>query len=1073
MPSFNRYYNIASSVSRDLSPSNYSWDTVVVQSGRPILDADLNLIQGAGEYNRVLLSGNTLPSGFIRGQGTDAALDDYDFPLPGGLLPANSFTLPRLLAMVAGMPVVVEYTATTTADANVVVLPAPTAATGVPPDIKRTDFVFLEVWRAQVAPSPRAYGWVEVNAPQVLAPGSTVTIDTTAVGGGAVVLTAVAGAPAVGQFQIGANSVLTAANLAAAINDPANGLDPYVTGNHHSSPIVQITATAGGVLSNGITLAESTAGVELTLSGPTLTGGATRPNKPTDDTIYIHGNVSSPGGVSLPDDLVDPVLNVETTQRIQVQYRLRVYGSVLLGVNPKTQPDGFSNTAVLAQGTQVAPVATYPFVPADNTSITANSDATAYGFVDNGLYIAGDGSSTAATALGTVDGFVYAIPVCMVFRRNNATLTGGFDPDTNANGGISGTHGGFNNTHLSNAGPVAIAAGESDRPDGLFCDWIAESDVLDLRRHVTPPGYDFASELRYQTQSLLDQSTLTWQVDSSDMVNMSTGSAGQSTTPMICDEVARSTDPASNIAGTRIRTFDHIARRFGSQSVVERTMFEIVPNAGPYPPGITVTNSGTGWCEGDSVALDFTLLDPSSLQDWSTGTGAVTVDGTWPTDTRVTDVLTVYHDDGHSAVPVDQRVQLSSVTGMGTTTVTITLDYNPQTVDAGAGVVLVDVAAGVTGSQRRIFLEIEVTYPTGSGLQKTPRTPLAPTATTGYVPYNGGAIVEQDPTQRPTEMDLVWVPNPKFRPPFREVLLDQKSKLVVDSVVTRDATTMYPPRRTQTLTGMLVNGGAPASVTLGSSERKVVLGIPAVGAQVPVPLSYVTQDPIPDSGTGYRLDVYYNTTAPQTCGVQAGAIPLTLLPMDLPLVPLSVSNHLWTGQTSAGSTELSFPYGAPLDSIPTPDLGLGYPMEWYFSATADISISDFNADTGSLTLHSMVPLDGSNVIYLGSNTAGRGTTIDPEFRAHYDYANHLGYKPTAVSQPLSGSVRHKVFTTILARSKERTLLFRKGELLLVVFTRFAELDAANKMILADPAVGTPMSVAAVYRTRNLLLTPGN
>ena len=1071
MPSFNRYYNVASSVSRDLSPSNYAWDAVVVQSGRPILDAELNLVQGASEYNRVLLSGSTLPSGFIRGQGVSSALDDYEFYLPGGGT-ANSFGLPRLLATVAGMPVVVEYSNTTTADANLVTLSGPPTSSGAPPDIKRTDFVFLEVWRAQVAPSPRAYGWVEIVTPQVLTAGSTVTIDTTAVGGGPVVLTAIVGVPAAGQFAIGANSNVTAANLATAINDPANGLTPYVTANSHSSPLVQITAAAGGTASNGITLAESTGGVQMAVSGPTLSGGASRPNKPTDDTVYIHGNVTAPTAVCLPDDMVDPVLNMETTQRVQVQYRIRVYGNALNGVNPKTQPDGFSNPSVLAQGTQGAPVAGYPFVPADNSTVSANSDATAYGFVDNGLYIAGDGSSVAAAALGTADGFVYAIPVCMVFRRNDASLTGGFNPTGNANGGISGTHGGFSNTHLSTA-PVAIAAGESDRPDGLFCDWIASTDILDLRRHVTPPGYDFASELKYQTQSLLDQSTLTWQVDASDMVTMAGGSGGQSTTPMVCDEIARATDPAAGVAGTRINTFDHIARRFGSQSVVERAMFEVLPNGGPYPPGISVTNSGTGWCEGDAITLNFALLDPSSLQDWSSGTGAVTVAGTWPAGTRVTDVLTVYHDDGHSAVPVDQQVQLSGVTGMGTTSVTVTLDYNPQAVDAGVGTVLTDVAAGTTGSRRRIFLELEVTYPTGVGLQKTPRAPLVPSPSSGYTAYDGGSVVEQDPSQRPTEMDPSWVPHPRFRPPFREVLLDQKSQIVVDNVVTRTPTLAVPPRRTQTLTGLLINGAPAASASIGSSSREITLGVAAAGQQVPVALSYVTQDPIPDTGTGYRLDVYYNTTAPQTCGVQAGMIPSSLLPTELPLELLSVSNHVWTGQTGAGSTELAFPYAVPLDAIAAPTVALGYPKEWYFAATADISVADFNADTGSLTLHSMVPMDGSNVMTLGSNTAGRGPAIDPEFRVYYDYANHQGYKPTAMAQPLSGPVRHKVFTTALARSKQHTRLFREGELLLVVFSRFAELDADNKVMLADPSLGGVRSVAAVYRTRNLLLTAGN
>lgn len=1070
MPLFNRYLNlpaIPSSVSRDLTPAEYSWDTVVYQSGRPILDAELNLPQDAQDYNRVLLAGQTLPSGFIRGQGTLSSFSDYVFGSPPGV-PANSFGISRLLASVAGMPVVIDYTASITANTNYVTLPVANVGTGLPGDIKRTDFVFLEVWRAQVAPSPRAYGTVEVLSPLA---GDQITIDASGLptpGPGPIAFIANT------DFAIGINDTVTAANLAAAIN--ASALYPnYVAANSHSSTIVTLTATFGGVDGNLIALTSS-AGT-LILSAPTLLLGDDRPNKPTQDTIYRHGNVGSPSGVDLTDNLVDPILNIESTQRVQVQYRLRVYSSALLGVNPKTSPDGFSNTAVLAQGAQVAPVPLYPFVPADNATVTASSSATAYGFVDNGLYIAGDGSSAAATALGTADGFVYAIPVCFVFRRNNASGVGGFDPANNANGALSVSHVGFTNTHLDNTSAVAIAAGESDRPDGLFHDVIDASDILDLRRHVTPPGYDFASELKAQTQSLLDATNHTWQVDASDMGTIGSGSGGQATTPMVCDEIGRT---PSGTRGDNIRVFDHIARRFASQPVVERVIFEVMPNAGPYPPGFTVVQSGpAGWCEGDTIAIDFTALDPSSLQDWTTGGGAVTVAGNWPVGTRVTDVLTSYHDDGHSTVPVDQTVQFSSVTGVGTTTVTVTLDYNPQAVDVGGGTVLVDVNAGLVGSVRRVFLELEVTYPTGAGLTRTPIAPLTPSVTSGYLPYDGGAVVEFDATNRPGEMVPTWVPHPRFRPPFREVLLDQASgdpanpaNVVTDTLVTRTTTTVHTPRRIQTLTGLLANGVAPASATLGSSEREITLAA-AVTGQVPVAVAYYAQDPIPDAGTGYELDVYYRMTAPQTCGVQAGAIPANLLPQGLVLEPLSVSNQVWTAQTGAGSTELAFPYAAPLDPIPTCVDGSGLPKDWYFAATATVSVTDFSAETGSLTLHSMVPMDGSNTITLGSSAVGRGTLVDGEFRALYDYANHLGYKPTAMAQPLSGAARHKVFTTVLARSTQRTLLFRKGELLLIVIARSAELDSNNKVILADSAPSFSFTVASVYRTKNLLLTAGN
>jgi hypothetical protein len=164
--------------------------------------------------------------------------------------------------------------------------------------------------------------------------------------------------------------------------------------------------------------------------------------------------------------------------------------------------------------------------------------------------------------------------------------------------------------------------------------------------------------------------------------------------------------------------------------------------------------------------------------------------------------------------------------------------------------------------------------------------------------------------------------------------------------------------------------------------------------------------------------------------------------------------------------DLAFPYAVPLDSIPVVTV-----PEWYFAATATISVSDFNADTGVLTLHSMVPMDGTAPLTLGD--AGRPPLVDFEFRAYYDFVNAGGYKSTVMAQPLSGSARHKVFTTMLARVTDRTLLFRPGEIILLVFSRLAMLDADNKVVVADPFFGTSTSVVGVFRTKNLLLTVGN
>jgi len=1084
MPENRRYYNdpsYATTVSRDVPPGEYAWDSVVIQSGRPILDAELNLTQGVADYAKLLLAGKMLPSGFIRGQ-TSSPLEDYGMPGPGAGN-ENLFLMAKQTAFVAGMPIVIEYTDTTSAGFNQIELPTPPLSSGVAPDVKRTDFVFLEVWRTLVAPSPRAIGTAEIATPQTVAAADTFTINATAIGGPTVIFVADGGGST--GFAIGASPEDTALNLADAIVDPANGLYPtYVTAMTAGSSVVQITAVAGGVAGNGVTIATSDPAA-IVLSAATLVGGASRPNKPSDSTVYRHGNVLSPLGVALLDELVDPVMNTETAQRVQIQYRIRVVS----GINPKTEPNGYSNVGVLAQGAKSSPVVGYPFVPANNTTVSGNSDATAYGFLDNGLYVAGNGTQAAAFALGAVDGFVYSIPMCFVFRRNNATATGGFSPANNANGGLLYAHAaGFPNANLNASGPYAIAATKSDRPDGLFADIIDGRDLLDLRRHVTPPGYDFGSELRYQLQSLLDKKTATWQVDGSDWNTIGNGSGDQSTFPLQCDEIGRlaaqgGASPASGdtFRGENVRNFDHIARRFASQSVVERLVFEVLPT-GFYPGGITVAHAGanTTWCEGDAITFDFDQLNPSTLQNWTSSAIAASVTSFWPVGTKVTDVLSVYHDDGHDVTPIDQKAQLLTVVGVGTPVVTISLDANSSVVnDGGLGVnhPVIGVPASNNGSTRRLFVELEVTYPTGGGLTQTPDVEVEPSTSSGYAGYEVGPIVENAPAQRPPEMHSTWIPNPKFRAGFREVKLEQRSApggvAVTDTVISRTTTTVYPPRRFFD-TGLTVDGVAAASSSAGSSERRITLSAPVAG-QSAVEVVYFPQDPIPNSGaSGYQVSVYYRTNAPQTAGVQAGAIPPTLLPTELRVEMVTTSAEVWSGQAGAGSTELGFPYEAPLDqiAIATGSPPASSPKEWYFSALSEVTISDFSANVGLLSLHSLVQVDGTHRVQLGDSGLGRGPVKDPEFRAYYDYAAApTGYRPTAMAQPLFGATRHKVFQAALVRSLDDTLLFRKGELLLMVLSRFADLDSNNKIAFTDlPAIRT---AAAIYRTRNLLLTVGD
>ena len=133
-------------------------------------------------------------------------------------------------------------------------------------------------------------------------------------------------------------------------------------------------------------------------------------NKPSANAIHKYGNVGY-GGTNIADDIQDPTIGFETTERVQLQYRLRVVGSGT-GLGDSTDlaqyPDGLDDPNIIAQGTQAAPVTGYTFTNMGDT------------LGDRGLWRAGSGDSTSRTALGTVDGYVYAVPVCAVFRRNKA-----------------------------------------------------------------------------------------------------------------------------------------------------------------------------------------------------------------------------------------------------------------------------------------------------------------------------------------------------------------------------------------------------------------------------------------------------------------------------------------------------------------------------------------------------------------------------------------------------------------------------------------------------------------------------
>jgi len=1170
-------YFSGSTVSRYLSPGERSWDEAVYQSGKPVLDSELNLSQEVGREIKRLIQTNEVPSGFLRGPIPLDVLSDFRFPAVGDAdFSANGFYMRRRTALVANMPVVVEFTGTALEKDNLIQLGAAPVNGGAPPDVKRTDFVFLEVFRAQVQTSPRASGTITV--------AQTPTTGTINING--VNLTPAGGPRGVG---VGANdydntlgsAAAIAADIRDAINDTSNGFAVAVTAAIDISVAAQVNLIAtdafAGAAGNAIAFT-TTVPADFTLNplGGFLTGGVDTANKPTQASIYRHGNVLSPSSVALVDDIADPVIGAESTKRVQIQYRIRTTGQAE-AVNFKTE-NGFSNANVEAQGTQVTSVSQYRFVPADGVTVegyiqvtgvgviapgdtitvdstiltavngvpagpqfdvssgvpativtsivaaitgsvpTANAtafgdyaqvvpatsgdnltlstslttstsvdtsvnSAVSYDTVDNGLFISGDGTQKAATDLGTVDGFSYAIPIAFVFRRNDASTTGGFDPVSNTNGAIASGHGGFANTH----GIGAIPAGDSDRPDANFHDVVVAGDILDLRRHVSPGGIDLKAELESQMTALLDGSFQTWAVDTQGLNTLGSGSGDVSAVRLVCNEIGD--DPATG-RGERVGQWDHVRRRFGDQSVVERRIFPLLPtSASAANAGLYVDSPAAGWQETQVLNIDLNNLDASGEGDWSPTGSPVYVVNQWPAGTTITNVLRVVHDDGNYGGAIDQNVEIDLIQGIGTAHVQITLGPNALLANGGvsgaATYALVQTPPS-TGSPRRIFVELEISYPLGAGASATPDETLTPDA--GVTAYSGAAL-ENDTTKRPTDFqDLI---DPQFRSGYREIGLEYVANEIgsgigsgtrITDTVIATGTDIILPRRmygsgssviTVTETGSGVPTNRPvdtAATTWGSSERKLVLQGTGVGAGVQsvCSVAYFAQDPIPDFssvGPRYQISVYFRSNAPQTVGVQAGFPATSPVPASLTVQPLVMSRDLWTGTTSSGSLDLAFPYSNPSDQIPVnADLGSGpnpdFPGEWSLASLAKISVGDFDADTGLLNLHQMVPVDSN------SNFTFSDRAWDSEYRGHYKVSDVNAYRPTAMAQPLSGVATHKVWFPFLVQATADNVFFRKGEVLLVVVTRYAVLDGDNVVRFSDT---DNESCAAIYRTRGLLL----
>jgi len=158
----------------------------------------------------------------------------------------------------------------------------------------------------------------------------------------------------------------------------------------------------------------------------------------TIQRIYNEGNVGTT--IYLTDDSIHPDTNIETTKRVQIQYKIRV----IENVDPYEYPEsGLGSDIVYGLGPNTSGLYTF----------------------ENMGPVNGDYGLWRAQCPNTVDGYCWAIPMFFVTRRNSAT----YDPAVNANG-------------------TSVAGITTFRLDQLTATGIVDQDILDTRRKLIVPS---------------------------------------------------------------------------------------------------------------------------------------------------------------------------------------------------------------------------------------------------------------------------------------------------------------------------------------------------------------------------------------------------------------------------------------------------------------------------------------------------------------------------------------------------------------------------------------------------------
>lgn len=725
-------------------------------------------------------------------------------------------------------------------------------------------------------------------------------------------------------------------------------------------------------------------------AAPTATG------KSAAGRIWRDGNVKIASGDDLTlnyaDDILDGNVGAETTKRVQIQYRIRV-----VSVDLFTYAFGLNSPSVVANTVPAAAAA-----PDGVATIYTYTNQSANG--DPGLWRAGNGDP--ANTLGTVDGYMYAIPLCAVFRRNSTA----FSRLTNHNGGVA-------------------SPGPSDRPDGLFYDMIAARDVLDMRQGTAPSGWDAQEVLQKNVNFLFDNLTQT------EIGTTLIGGGVDGHTTLWADEIgisnANGGDGSTNgdTPGAEfVGEFDAVRRCFS-----DKPIYEVITLA--YNPGDPGVSGGSTWAVGTTVTIS-----PSALPIWPYP--AFNWAASAPSGVSIVDVIrTVWSSptSGKRTFNADANFRISGLSGTPQGAVTARVESLTNGSD--------------TATNETLYVTILVAYPPGVGLTKTPSATFGSIGTfkQGVAINNPGQL----PSSSPIYYSQLFVDYTTYN---REIRLEYET---VSHTYTLRAGSgfgnivLWMPERPTTVTGITINGSPyGGSVTL--QGYGVVLDSGAVTANDNVVVTYKSVRALPKNGE--QLTVYYEARMPQT-------VREALLPSSLSLIPRYVSSNMFAITAGSGANGEAFPFSTAYVQAGAvyPSSSGSFAGDHELDGDLRVSTTTLYADTGFMQVPVHVPITPTEGIGLSRS----GGNVDAEGRSFYRGTSN-NYSLVAVGPTMSDPKKHKNLVPILCELPADSVLGYKGQMVLALVSRWASFDDSNSVGFGATDSDNTTAVS-IYRLKGNLL----